>query len=65
MKSEQQAPASAGEDKPAEVKVKITSDNGHRHGGKKHPKGAVLTVSEGDAKQIVETFKVGEMAGGK
>lgn len=51
--------------KPAKVKVKITSENGHRHAGEKHPKGAVISVSEADAKLIVETFKVGERVEGK
>lgn len=64
----------ATEDKPADkakqaeaakVKVKITSENGHRHAGEKYPKGAVVPVSEADAKLIVETFKVGERVEGK
>ncbi|OBY90696.1 MULTISPECIES: DUF7210 family protein [Pseudomonas] len=61
----EKAPASAGETKPADVKVKITHDNGHRHAGTKHPKDAVITVTEADAKLIEEHFKVGERVKGE
>lgn len=59
MKAEK-APASAGETKPASVKVKITAEKGHRHAGTKYPKDAEIPVSEADATLIVDTFKVGE-----
>ncbi|TLP70812.1 hypothetical protein FEA48_23555 [Pseudomonas nitroreducens] len=54
------SPASAGEPRPTDVKVKITADGGHRHAGIKHPKDAVITVTEGDAQLIIDCFKVGE-----
>jgi len=56
----EKAPASAGETKPADVKVKITAESGHRHAGIKNPKDAVITVTEGDAQLIIDRFKVGE-----
>ncbi|MCP1606459.1 DUF7210 family protein [Pseudomonas citronellolis] len=63
MKTNQ--PPVSGETVPAGVTVKITSANGHRHAGTKHPQGAVITVTEGDAKLIVDTFKVGERVKGE
>ncbi|MDF3931395.1 DUF7210 family protein [Pseudomonas citronellolis] len=65
--SDKAAPADESKSAPAPalVKVKITADNGHRHAGTKHPKGAVVPVTEGDAKQIVDTFKVGEYVKGE
>lgn len=61
----EKAPASAGETKPAGVKVKITRENGHRHAGTKHPKDTVIAVSEADAKLIVDHFKAGEEVRGE
>lgn len=63
----QQAPAGTAEkpNKPALVQVKIIRQQGHRHAGVKHPEGALLSVSPADATIIVETLKVGELAGGK
>ncbi len=54
------APVSAGETKPATVKVKITAEEGHRHAGTKYPKDAEIPVSEADAILIIDHFKVGE-----
>ncbi|AMO73847.1 hypothetical protein [Pseudomonas citronellolis] len=59
-----QAPVS-GETKSAGVKVKITAENGHTHARLKYPKDEVITVSEGDAALIVDTFKVGERVKGE
>lgn len=65
MTTEAKAAEKAKQAEPAKVKVKITSKNGHRHAGEKHPKDKVISVSEADAKLIVETFKVGEFVEGK
>ena len=65
MTTEAKVADKAKKAEPAKVKVKITSKNGHRHAGEKHPEGAVIPVSEADAKLIVETFKVGERVEGK
>ena len=64
MKTEKAA-APAGTSAPAGVKVKITSEAGHRHAGIKHPKDTVIAVSEGDANLIVDHFKVGEPVKGE
>ncbi|WP_271103406.1 hypothetical protein [Pseudomonas tohonis] len=53
--------ASVAEQPKPTVKVVITKENGHRHAGTKHPKGAVIDVSEADAKYIVDV-KAGEFA---
>ncbi|WP_374981159.1 hypothetical protein PSGK_08370 [Pseudomonas solani] len=52
--------ASVAEQPKPTVKVVITKENGHNHGGTKHPKDAVLDVSEADAKFIVDA-KAGEL----
>lgn len=64
MKTEKAA-APADSTAPAGVKVKIISEAGHHHAGTKHPKDAVITVTEGDANLIVDHFKVGERVKGE
>lgn len=59
MKTEKAAAQAGG------VKVKITSEAGHRHAGTKYPKDATIIVAEGDAKLIVDHFKVGESVKGE
>lgn len=61
-----QAASSAEQPKqPAKVKVKITKENGHWHGGVKHPQGAEISVLPTDAQAIVD-LKAGELVkGGK
>lgn len=56
----EQAAEQSAEKPAADVKVKITRDKGHWHGGTKHPKDAVISVTEGDAKTIVDSLKAGE-----
>jgi len=52
--------------KPAkQVKVRITRQAGHRHAGELHAHGAVISVSEQDARIIVEHLKAGEPVEGK
>jgi hypothetical protein len=65
MATEDKPADKAKQAEPAKVKVKITSENGHRHAGEKYSKDKIISVSEADAKLIVETFKVGERVEGK